>query len=210
MISIFSLLIVTPIVTCYLINNWKGIVATIDRSIPSDYRDTVRHSPATSMTPSPPSCAARGRSVIILASYYAVALRLIGLNHGLLIGLASGLFSFVPYLGLFAGLVVSVSVAILQFWPSWTIIPIILGIFIVGESVSNYVLSPYLVGAHVNLDPVWVIFAISAFGYLFGFVGLLIAVPLAASIGVLVRFAIAQYSLPGAQGGWRRPETFAQ
>jgi predicted PurR-regulated permease PerM len=149
----------------------------------------------------------QGTICLILALYYAVALRLIGLNHGLLIGLASGLFSFVPYLGLLAGLVVSVTVAILQFWPSWTIIPIILGIFIVGESVSNYVLSPYLVGAHVNLDPVWVIFAISAFGYLFGFVGLLIAVPLAASIGVLVRFAIAQYSLPAPRvdGGAPKP-----
>ena len=107
--------------------------------------------------------------------------------------------SFVPYLGLLTGLVISVSVALLQFWPSWIVIPIVLGIFVVGESVANYALSPYLVGARVNLDPVWVMFAIAAFGYLFGFVGLLIAVPLVASIGVLVRFAMAHYSagVPG-------------
>lgn len=194
LISIFSLLIVTPIVTFYLINNWKGIVATIDRAIPSDYRDTVQALARDIDDTIAAFLRGQGTICIILALYYALALRLIGLNHGLLIGLASGLFSFVPYLGLLAGLVISVSVAILQFWPSWSVIPIILGIFVVGESVANYALSPYLVGARVNLDPVWVIFAISAFGYLFGFVGLLIAVPLAASIGVLVRFAIAQYS----------------
>ena len=207
LISIFSLLVVTPIVACYLINNWKGIVATLDRSIPSDYRDAVRAVARDIDDTIAAFLRGQGTICLILVLYYAVALRLIGLNHGLLIGLASGLFSFVPYLGLLAGLVVSVTVAILQFWPSWTIIPIILGIFIVGESVSNYVLSPYLVGAHVNLDPVWVIFAISAFGYLFGFVGLLIAVPLAASIGVLVRFAIAQYSLPAPRvdGGAPKP-----
>ena len=207
LISIFSLLVVTPIVACYLINNWKGIVATLDRSIPSDYRDAVRAVARDIDDTIAAFLRGQGTICLILVLYYAVALRLIGLNHGLLIGLASGLFSFVPYLGLLAGLVVSVTVAILQFWPSWTIIPIILGIFIVGKSVSNYVLSPYLVGAHVNLDPVWVIFAISAFGYLFGFVGLLIAVPLAASIGVLVRFAIAQYSLPAPRvdGGAPKP-----
>ena len=133
LISIFSLLVVTPIVACYLINNWKGIVATLDRSIPSDYRDAVRAVARDIDDTIAAFLRGQGTICLILALYYAVALRLIGLNHGLLIGLASGLFSFVPYLGLLAGLVVSVTVAILQFWPSWTIIPIILGIFIVGE-----------------------------------------------------------------------------
>ncbi len=218
LISIFSLLVVTPIVAFYLIKNWKGIVATLDRSIPAAYRDAARALARDIDDTIAAFLRGQGTICLILALYYAMALSLIGLNHGLLIGLASGLVSFVPYLGLLAGLVISVSVAILQFWPSWTVIPIVLGIFVVGESVANYALSPYLVGARVNLDPVWVMFAIAAFGYLFGFVGLLIAVPLAASIGVLVRFAMAHYSAgvawksapAGAHDGWRRSESFAQ
>jgi predicted PurR-regulated permease PerM len=80
-----------------------------------------------------------------------------------------------------------------QFWPNWGLIIAVPAIFFVGQSVADYVLSPYFVGRRVNLNPVWLLFALFAFGYLFGFVGLLIAVPLAAAIGVLVRYALAQY-----------------
>jgi predicted PurR-regulated permease PerM len=113
-------------------------------------------------------------------------------NHALLIGLVSGLIGFVPYVGSLTGLLLSVSIAIVQFGPTWTPVLIVLGIFIVGQSVADYVLAPYLVGSQVHLNPVWLIFSLFAFGYLFGLVGLLIAVPLAASIGVLVRFALTQ------------------
>ena len=104
-----------------------------------------------------------------------------------------GLISFVPYLGSLTGLVVSTCVAIAQFWPNWLHILIVPAIFFVGQSLSDYVLSPYLVGRRVNLNPVWVLFALFAFGHLFGFVGLVIAVPVAAAIGVLMRFAFKQY-----------------
>jgi predicted PurR-regulated permease PerM len=124
---------------------------------------------------------------------YAGALSLSGLNHGMLIGIAAGLISFVPYLGSLGGLVVSTCVAIAQFWPSWSHILIIPAVFFAGQTLADYVLSPYLVGRRVNLNPVWMMFALFAFGYLFGFVGLLIAVPLAAAIGVLMRFAMRQY-----------------
>jgi predicted PurR-regulated permease PerM len=194
LISIFSLLVVAPIVAFYLIQDWHGILATIDRSIPAAYRDDARAVAHEINATISAFLHGQGTICLILAIYYAVALRLTGLDHGLLIGLAAGLISFVPYLGLLAGLVLSVTVALLQFWPSWTLIPVLLGVFVLGQSVADYALSPYLVGARIKLNPVWVIFAISAFGYLFGFVGLLIAVPLAAAIGVLVRFAIAHYS----------------
>ena len=115
------------------------------------------------------------------------------LRFGVLIGLAAGLISFVPYLGSLTGLAISTCVAIAQFWPRWGLISLVPAIFFVGQSLADYVLSPYLVGRRVNLNPVWVMFALFAFGYLFGFVGLLIAVPLAAAIGVLVRFAMKQY-----------------
>jgi predicted PurR-regulated permease PerM len=125
--------------------------------------------------------------------YYAAALYLIGLKHGALIGLAAGLISFIPYLGSLSGIVISTCVAIVQFWPDWTSVLLVVAIFIFGQSLSDYVLGPYLVARRVHLNPVWVMFALFAFGYLFGFVGLLIAVPAAAAIGVLMRFALRQY-----------------
>jgi predicted PurR-regulated permease PerM len=125
----------------------------------------------------------------------ATTLRLIGLNHGILIGLAAGLISFIPYLGSLTGLVLSLCVVVLQFWPSWTLVPVVLGIFLAGQAIADYVLSPYLIASRVQLNPVSIMFAIAAFGYLFGFVGLLIAVPLAAAIGVVIRFAMRQYQV---------------
>jgi predicted PurR-regulated permease PerM len=128
---------------------------------------------------------------------------LIGLNHGILIGLAAGLISFIPYLGSLTGLVLSLCVVVLQFWPSSTMIPVVLGIFLAGQAIADYVLSPYLIASRVQLNPVWIMFAIAAFGYLFGFVGLLIAVPLAAAIGVKERSNSS--SLPVVQSSYRRP-----
>ena len=137
----------------------------------------------------------RGQTAVclILGSYYAVGLTLSGLNFGLLIGLASGLITFIPYVGSLTGLVLAGGVAIAQFWPEYTPIVIVLCIFFVGQFLEGYVLAPKLVGESVGLHPVWLMFALFAFGYLFGFVGLLIAVPLAAVIGVLARFALRRY-----------------
>src|ERR1700748_383678 len=169
LISAFSLLAVTPILACYLIYDRKS-VATIGGFVTGQVS-----------------------LCLILAVFYATALSLLGLRHGLLIGIAAGLISFVPYLGSLSGLVVSMCVAIAQFWPHWAVIWIVPAIFFVGQTLSDYLLSPYFVGRRVNLNPVWIMFALFALGYLFGFVGLLIAVPLAAAIGVLMRFALRRY-----------------
>ena len=137
----------------------------------------------------------RGQTAVclILGTFYAAALTVSGLNFGLLIGLISGLITFIPYVGSMTGLILSLGVAVAQFWPEYTSILIVLGIFLVGQFLEGNVLSPKLVGESVGLHPVWLIFALLAFGYLFGFVGLLIAVPLAATIGVLTRFALRRY-----------------
>src|SRR5206468_2872149 len=113
--------------------------------------------------------------------------------HGALIGFAAGLLSFIPYLGSLSGILISLCVAVAQFWPQWTPILLVLAVFFVGQSLSDYVLAPFLLGRRIHLNPVCVMFALFAFGYLFGFVGLLIAVPLAAAIGVLMRFALRHY-----------------
>jgi len=193
LISIFSLVVVTPVVAFYLLYDWNRMVAAVDNWIPLQHRDTV-HVLARQMDDAISSFV-RGQTAVclILGSFYAVSLTLAGLNFGLLIGLVSGIITFIPYVGSMTGLVVAGGIAIAQFWPEYTPILVVLGIFFVGQFLEGYVLAPKLVGESIGLHPVWLIFALFAFGYLFGFVGLLIAVPLAAVIGVLARFAIKQY-----------------
>jgi predicted PurR-regulated permease PerM len=193
LISILSLGVVTPIVACYLLYDWNRMIAAIDNWVPPARRKTVR-SLAREVDDTIGGFV-RGQSVLclILALFYAVTLWLVGLNHGGLIGFAAGLLSFIPYLGSLSGLLISTCVAVAQFWPDWTRILIVPAIFFIGQALADYILSPYLVGRRVHLNPVWVMFALFAFGYLFGFVGLLIAVPLAAAIGVLMRYALRQY-----------------
>jgi predicted PurR-regulated permease PerM len=193
LLSIFSLVVVTPVVAFYLLSDWERMVATVDNWIPLHHRDTV-HGLVREMNDAIAGFV-RGQTAVclILGSFYAVTLTLTGLSFGLLIGLASGIITFIPYVGSMTGLVVATGVAIAQFWPEYTPILTVLGIFFVGQFLEGYVLSPKLVGESIGLHPVWLMFALFAFGYLFGFVGLLIAVPLAAVIGVLARFALRRY-----------------
>jgi predicted PurR-regulated permease PerM len=193
LISAFSLLVVTPIVACYLIYDWNKMTAVIDNWVPPAKRTTVRALAREIDDTIGGFVIGQGALCLILALFYAAALSLIGLKHAILIGIATGLLSFVPYLGSLTGLVISTCVAIAQLWPNWSVILMVPAIFFVGQSLSDYVLSPYFVGRRVNLNPVWIMFALFAFGYLFGFIGILIAVPLAAAIGVLTRFALRRY-----------------
>ena len=138
----------------------------------------------------------------ILGSFYAISLALVGLNFGILIGLTVGIISFVPYVGSMVGLLLAGGVAIAQFWPdSPGLILVVLGIFAVGQFFEGNILQPKLIGESVGLHPVWLMFALFAFGLLFGFVGLLIAVPAAASVGVLARFALQQYLVSNVYQG---------
>lgn len=191
--SIFSLAVVTPIVASYFLFNWNKIIATIDKWVPPARRDAVRKLAREIDDTIGGFVRGQGALCLVLAIFYAVLLWLIGLRHGALIGFSAGLMSFIPYFGSLLGLVVSTCVAIAQFWPHWTSILLVPAVFFVGQSLADYVLAPYLVARRVHLNPAWVIFALFAFGYLFGFVGLVVAVPAAAAIGVLMRFAFRQY-----------------
>jgi len=192
-ISFLSLAVVTPVVAFYLICDWNRVVATLDGWIPRPQLTTVR-----SLAREIDAAIAgfvRGQTAVclILACYYAVTLTLTGLNFALLIGLIAGLLSFIPYVGSLTGLLLGTGVAVVQFVPEYGSILLVVAIFLVGQFVEGYILSPKLVGEKVGLHPVWLMFALFAFGYLFGFVGLLVAVPLAATIGVLCRFALRRY-----------------
>jgi predicted PurR-regulated permease PerM len=193
LVSVFSLVVITPVVAFYLIYDWHRMIRTVDGWVPRQQRETVRQ--LAREIDAAISGFVRGQTAVclILGSFYAVALTLSGLNFGLLIGLISGLITFIPYVGSMTGLVLSTGVAVAQFWPDYGSILMVLGIFLVGQFLEGNVLSPKLVGESVGLHPVWLIFALLAFGYLFGFVGLLVAVPLAATIGVLCRFALRRY-----------------
>jgi predicted PurR-regulated permease PerM len=191
--SIFSLLIITPVVAFYLICDWDRMVSSVDRMIPLPQRDTVRG--LFREINAAISAYVRGQSgvCLILGSYYALGLTFAGLSFGVLIGVVSGIFSFIPYVGSLTALVVSLSVALAQFFPDWTRILIVFGVVIFGQILEGNVLAPKLVGQSVGLHPVWLMFALFAFSYLFGFVGLLLAVPLAAASAVLIRFALRRY-----------------
>lgn len=193
LVSLFSLVVVTPVVAFYLMYDWHRIIRSVDDAIPLNQRDTVRE--LAREIDAAIAGFVRGQSAVcvILGSFYAAALTVSGLNFGLLIGLISGLITFIPYVGSMTGLVLALGVAVAQFWPEYASILTVLGIFLVGQFFEGNLLSPKLVGESVGLHPVWVIFALLAFGYLFGFVGLLVAVPMAATIGVLARFALHRY-----------------
>ena len=193
LISVLSLLVVTPVVAFYILYDWDRMVAYLDRLLPRDHVGTIRglgrqidHALAGFIR-------GQGSVCVILGAFYAVALTLTGLNFGFLIGSVAGLISFIPYVGSIVGFVLAISVALVQFWPDWIWVAVVAGIFAVGQFVEGNILQPRLVGHSVGVHPVWLMFALFAFGSLFGFVGLLLAVPATAAIGVLIRFALAQY-----------------
>jgi len=193
LVSIVSLCVVTPVVAFYLLLDWQRMTASIDRLLPREHADTIRgllHEMDRAI-----AGFVRGQTSIcvILAAFYMVSFGFLGLNFGFFIGLTAGLFTFIPYVGSFIALVGATGVAALQFWPEWTSIALVACVGIVGQLVEGYVLSPYLVGTSVGLHPVWLMFALFAFGSLFGFVGLIVAIPLSAAVAVLVRFAIRRY-----------------
>jgi predicted PurR-regulated permease PerM len=186
-VSLISLLVITPVVAFYLLVDWDRMVAAVDGWVPLRQRHVVRGL-AREMDAAIAGFI-RGQALVC----YAIGLSMLGVNFGALIGIISGFLSFIPYVGSLVGLVLSVGVAVVQFWPDWTMPLATLAVFAAGQFFEGNILSPKLVGESIGLHPVWLMFALVAFGSLFGFVGLLVAVPLAAMMGVLIRFALQQY-----------------
>jgi predicted PurR-regulated permease PerM len=118
---------------------------------------------------------------------------LVGLKSGLAIGFAAGMLSFIPYVGALIGGIMAIGVGLVQFWPNESHVLLIVGVFLAGQFIEGNFLSPRLVGGSIGLHPVWMMFALLAFSYVFGFLGLLLAVPMAAATGVFVRYALKRY-----------------
>lgn len=193
LVSVVSLFVVTPVVAFYMLLDWDRMVAVVDSWVPRDYVETVRALARDINTATAGFVRGQGTLCLVLGIMYATGLSFTGLNFAILIGFFSGLISFIPYVGSLTGLVLAVGVAFVQFWPDWTMVVLVAFVFFVGQFIEGNILQPRLVGKSVGLHPVWLMFALFAFGALFGFVGLLIAVPASAAIAVLVRFAIARY-----------------
>ncbi|NIA70279.1 AI-2E family transporter [Pelagibius litoralis] len=191
-INFVALLVITPVVAFYLLRDWDRLVEQADDALPRKHLETIRGLAKQVDETLAGFLRGQGMVCLLLALFYAIGLTLAGLDFGLVIGLIAGFLSFIPYVGSLVGLFLSVGLALAQF-DSFADVAIVAAVFFVGQAIEGNVLTPKLVGEKVGLHPVWVMFALLAGGSLFGFVGVLLAVPVAAIVGVGVRFGIGQY-----------------
>lgn len=193
LIGTVALLVIVPVVAFYLLLDWDHLVRAVDTLLPREHAATIRT--LASEIDEALSGFLRGQAVVIaiLGTWYALALMLVGLPFGFFIGIMAAMLSFIPYVGVLIGGATAIGVALFSFWgdPLW--IGAVVAIFGLGQVVEGNYLQPKIVGGHVGLHPVWLLLALSVFGALFGFVGLVLAVPMAAALGVLARFLIARY-----------------
>ena len=192
-VSAIVFIVVVPVVAFYLLLDWDHMVARIDSLLPRDHAPVIRRLGAEINAVLAGFVRGQLSVCLLLGSFYAVALMIAGLQFGLVVGAIAGAITFIPYVGSLVGGALAIGLALFQFWGDWVSIAIIAGIFGAGQFIEGNILTPKLVGNSVGLHPVWLLFALSAFGSLFGFVGMLVAVPVAAAIGVLTRFGIQQY-----------------
>jgi predicted PurR-regulated permease PerM len=192
-INLMALLFITPVVTFYMLRDWEKLLATIDRNLPRDNADTIRSLARQSNRAIAGYIRGQALVCLSLGTIYAVGLTLVGLQFGFVIGLIAGAISFIPFVGTFVGAVLAIGMALAQFPPDWMSVALVVGIFVGGQALEGNILSPMLVGDRVGLHPVWIMFALLAGGVLFGFVGVLVAVPVAAVVGVIVRYLVGRY-----------------
>lgn len=192
-INIAMLFIIVPVVAFYMLLDWDRMVAKIDDMLPRDHAPVVRDLAKQIDRTLASFIRGMGTVSIILGAYYAIALMVVGLQFGLIVGFLAGVLTFIPYIGALVGGALAIGLALFQFWGDWFSIGLVALIFVIGQVIEGNVLTPRLVGKSVGLHPVWLIFSLSVFGTLFGFVGMLVAVPVAASIGVITRHFLGSY-----------------
>ena len=190
--NILSLVLITPIVTFYMLRDWNDFTKKVDSLLPKAYKKDIR-TQAKEIDKIISSFIRGQLSVcVLLGTFYAVGLSFVGLDLGMLVGFIAGIISFIPYVGSIVGFITAIAIAFAQF-SDWVPIAQVVGVFAVGQFLEGNFLTPKLVGDSIGLHPVWVMFALLAGGVLLGFLGLMIAVPMAAVIGVLTRFGISKY-----------------
>lgn len=195
LINAVVFLVVVPVVAFYLLLDWDNMVARVDALLPRDHLGVMRRLAREIDTVL--AAFVRGQLSVCLAMgvYYSGALMLAGLNFALVVGAIAGAITFIPFVGALLGGALAIGLAIFQFWGDWFSIGLVVAIFAMGQFLEGNVITPRLVGNSVGLHPVWLMISLSVFGAIFGFVGLLVAVPVAAAMGVLIRFALAEYKI---------------
>ncbi|MBP0481107.1 AI-2E family transporter [Sagittula salina] len=192
-LNVLMLFLIVPVVAVYMLVDWDRMIAQIDGLVPLDHRETIRHIARQIDAVLAGFIRGMGSVMLILGTYYAVALWAVGLQFGLVVGVVAGLLTFIPYVGAIVGGGLALGLALFQFWGEWWWIVAVWAIFQSGQFIEGNIITPRLVGESVGLHPVWLLLALSVFGTLFGFIGLLVAVPLAAALGVIVRFLADRY-----------------
>ena len=191
--TVIGFTVLTPVVAFYLLLDWEGMVRGIESLLPQDHKGEINEILRDIDKSMAGVIRGQGGVLLIDAAFYATALSLIGLNFGLVVGLMAGLLSFVPFVGFAFGFGLSVGIALVQFWPNWWMVVLVAGIFLFWQFIEGNILYPKLVGSAISINPVWMMFALLALGAVFGFVGLLLAVPMAAIASVLVRYGVRKY-----------------
>ena len=204
-IGFVMVLVIAPVVAFYMLLDWDRMVRRIAALLPRPHLDTLRG--LARQIDDSISGFVRGQAVVILilAVFYSVGLALAGLPFGIVIGVSAASLSFIPYVGTLVGGVISIGVALFTFWGEPERIIAVAGIFVAGQMLEGNYLQPKIVGGHVGLHPVWLMLALSVFGTLFGFVGLLVAVPLGAAVGVIVRYSVDRYKVSPLYTGAEAP-----
>ncbi|VDC32507.1 AI-2E family transporter [Pseudogemmobacter humi] len=205
LVSMLIFLVVVPVVAFYLLLDWDRMITRIDALLPRDHAPVIRRLARESDQVLSGFVRGQVTICIIQAIYYSVGLMLAGLQFGLIVGAIAGTITFIPYVGALLGGVLAIGLALFQFWGDWLSLLLVVVVFAMGQFIEGNILTPKLMGKSVGLHPVWLLLALSAFGSLFGFVGMLVAVPVAAVIGVLVRFAVERYQESPLYSG--RPPT---
>lgn len=192
-VSVVVFLLVVPVVAFYLLLDWDKMIARVDSLLPRDHAPVIRRLAREIDVVLAGFVRGQVSVCLLLGLYYSVALMIAGLQFGVIVGAIAGTITFIPYVGALVGGVLAIGLALFQFWGDWVSIGIVAGVFAVGQFIEGNILTPRLMGRSVGLHPVWLLVALSVFGSLFGFVGMLVAVPVAASLGVLTRFAVEKY-----------------
>lgn len=201
LIGFLSLAFVTPLVIFYLLADWPKLVATVDGWLPLDQRPAIRRLAGEVNDAVAAFIRGQGLVCISLAIYYTIALTLIGLPYSLLIGIATGLLAFVPFAGWASSLAVSAILAVAQSWPDLGLPIKVLAVYGLGQVIDAGFLSPTMVGPRIGLHPVWLIFALMVFSSLFGLLGVLVAVPVAAALAAVARSGMRTYLASGLYRG---------
>ncbi|MGD8326768.1 MAG: AI-2E family transporter [Sphingomonadales bacterium] len=191
--NLISLLLITPVVSFYLLRDWDRMTAQIDSWLPRKYEPVIKD--LLQQSDDVLAGFVRGQVLVVIAEaiLYAAGWTMLGLEYGLVLGILAGVLAFIPFVGPLFAVGMSLIIAVGQFGDNYLMIGAVFSVFLVVQAIEGMVLQPRFIGERVGLHAVWVLLAVFAGGHLMGFVGVLIALPVAAVIAVLMRFALKQY-----------------